>query len=332
MSGPRLIVFGCLTTDNVVTAEGRLLPQSYGGNCLYAALGARVWSDRVGIVSRYGAGYSKAPIDLLGSLGVETGGIRKLDVPHGRNVAFAYREDGGRTRRFPPELVARIPAAERTRFIDTSLLPDSDERWRQFAPDEDDVPPEWWESIAGAHCAFIPVSKHLRIVRAVRARCDRPVWVQVDSPWHDRTDAATDHATPLFSQIDSLLPSEDDVEAFCPDAPIEQTVLKLLDRGARTLVLKLGAAGCRVFKRGKGRIAEIATVPVIARDPTGAGDALCGGFLAGMDITGDIMTAARYGAVSASFAVEAHGLTGLVGGSREEAKDRLQSMIARQPR
>jgi sugar/nucleoside kinase (ribokinase family) len=331
MSGPRLIVFGCLTTDNVVTAEGRLLPQSFGGNCLYAALGARVWSDRVGVVSRYGAGYSETPIDLLGSLGIDTQGVKKLDVPHGRNVAFAYRADGSRTRRFASGLIERIPAEERARFIDTSLLPDSDQRWRQFAPDDEDVPPGWWESVAGVHCAFMPVSKHLRISRAVRARCDRRVWVQVDSPWHDGKDAETDHATPLFSQIDALLPSEDDVEAFRPGAPIEQTALALLESGAGALVLKIGAAGCRLFRRGEGRIAEIGAVPVVARDPTGAGDAFCGGFLAGMDITGDVVAAARYGAVSASFAVEAHGWAGLLAGSGKEAADRLRWMTTKQP-
>jgi hypothetical protein len=39
------------------------------------------------------------------------------------------------------------------------------------------------------------------------------------------------------------------------------------------------------------------------------------------------VTAARYGAVSASFAVETYGLAGLVGSSRKEANDRLQSLL-----
>ena len=327
MSPPQLIVFGCLTPDNVVTADGELLPQNYGGNCLYSALGARVWSDRVGVVSRYGAGYSEAPIDLLRGLGVDTSGVRNLGIPHGRNVAFAYRADGSRTREFPPELIARIPSEERARFVDTSLLADADERWRQFAPDDEDVPADWWEEVAGVHCAFMPVSKHLRIAQRVRSRPDRPIWFQVDSPWHDRRRPEVDYAGRLFRQIDALLPSEADVESFRPGEPIGPTVLGLLDRGAATLVLKLGAAGCRIFRRGEGQIAEIPAVPVHARDPTGAGDAFCGGFLAGMQISNDVVTAARYGAVSASFAVETYGLAGLVGSSRKEANDRLQSLL-----
>jgi len=326
MSGPRLVIFGCLTTDNVVTAEGELLPTAYGGNCLYAALGARVWSDSVGVVSRYGFGYSEAPLELLRSRGVDTAGVRNLGVPHGRNIAFAYREDGGRTRRFPSELIARIPAEERARFIDVSLLPDADERWRQFAPDAEDAPPEWWESVVGVHGAFMPVSKHLRIAQTVRSRRGPSIWLQIDSPRHDRHNAEADHATRLFGQIGALLPSEADVDAFRPGAPVEPTVLGLLDRGARTVVVRLGAAGCRIFRFGEGLIAEIAAVPVLARDPTGAGDAFCGGFLAGLQISGDVVMAARYGAVSASFAVEAHGLAGLAGSSFKDATDRLRSL------
>ena len=89
-------------------------------------------------------------------------------------------------------------------------------------------------------------------------------------------------------------------------------------------MLKLGAAGCRVFKRGEGLIAEIAAVPVVARDPTGAGDAFCGGFLAGMDITGDVVTGRALRRCFGLLRGRGAGLAGLVGGSREEAADRLR--------
>ena len=327
MTGPQLVIMGNLTTDNVVTAEGECLPQTFGGNCLYSALGARVWSERVGVVSRYGLGYSEEPFERLRSLGVDTSGIRALDAPHGRNVAFAYRADGSRTRAFPPEVIARIPAAERARFIDTSLLSDADERWRQFAPDGEDVPPDWWSTVVAVHCAMMPVSKHLQIAATVRAKRDVAVWLQIDSPWHDHRAPEVGHATNLFRQIDAVLPSEADVEAYRPGEPVEETVRAMLDDGAKMVVLKMGPAGCSIFERGRGLIAEIPVVPVIARDPTGAGDAFCGGFLAGMQISGEVATAARYGAVSASFAVEAPGLAGLIKCSRPEANDRLESIM-----
>jgi sugar/nucleoside kinase (ribokinase family) len=327
MTGPELVIFGNLTTDNVITAEGELLPQNFGGNCLYSALGARVWSDRVGVVSRYGSGYSEKPFDLLRSLGIDTSGIRHLGVPHGRNVAFAYRAGGDRTREFPPELMAQIPEAERARFIDTSLLPDAEERWRQFAPDGDDVPPHWWETVTAVHCALMPVFKHRQIAQKVRAQRVRSIWLQIDSPWHDHRAPGAGDAAELFARIDAVLPSEADVEAYRPRARIEQTVLAMLDDGAKAVILKMGAAGCRIFQRHHGLVADIPAVRVVARDPTGAGDAFCGGFLAGMHISDDVVTAARFGVVSASFAVEAPGLAGLVQSSRQAADERLSSIM-----
>jgi ribokinase len=317
--------------DNIITANGTLLPQTFSGNCIYAALGARVWSESVGVVSRYGAGYSEEPLELLRSRGIDTTGIRHRGVPHGRNVAFAYRADGSRTREIPPELLARIPLAERARFFDTTLLPDADAQWHLSAPDGDDVPLDWWDGIAGVHCAFMPVRKHVQIAEMVRRRRGDAVWVQVDSPWHDACNPDVDYLTPLMRVIDALLPSEADLDAARPGASIAETTRVVLDAGAKTIVLKLGPAGCRVFTRDAGLIAEIPAVDVIARDPTGAGDAFCGGFLAGMHETNDVVTAARYGAVAASFAVEAPGLTALAASSRREADARLRSITTPRP-
>jgi sugar/nucleoside kinase (ribokinase family) len=151
-------------------------------------------------------------------------------------------------------------------------------------------------------------------------------------PSYDPRIPEVGHLGPLFRQIDALPPSEADVEAFRPGALAAQTTLALLDAGARTVVLKLGASGCQVFEAGAGLIAEIPAVAVVPRDPTGAGDAFCGGFLAGMQVSSEATTAARYGAVSASFVVEATGLAGLVASSREAAEDRLRSIMNQRTR
>jgi sugar/nucleoside kinase (ribokinase family) len=327
MSGPEVAIFGCLTPDNVVTADGECLPQAFGGNALYGALGAKVWSDRVGMVSRFGAGYPLACFELLRSLNVDIGGVRDLGKPHGRNVAFAYKADGSRTRAFPQEIIDRIPHAERARFIDSSTLPDALERWHEFAPDDSDVPAGWWQTLRGIHCATMPVGKHRRIARACRARFGSSGWIQIDSPFYDADAPPGDRDQGLYNDINALLPSEADLETFWPGGDPDETVITLLDRGARAAVLKLGSAGCRIFERGRGLTAEIPVVPVEARDPTGAGDSFCGGFLVGMLKTGHLIDAARYGTVSASFAVETRGLDGLVRSTRQDALDRLNSLM-----
>lgn len=326
MSAPDLVIFGCLTLDNVVTAKGECLPQTFGGNCLYAALAARLWCERVGVVSRAGENYPEAAFDLLHRREIDVAGIRRMAGPHGRNMAFAYRPDGSRTRVIPPELIARLPAAERDRFVDTTLLPDARERWLAFAPDPADVPGLWWESLSGAHCAFMPVLRHRQIAATLRARRGGAAWLQIDSPWHDAGDPDTDHTIALFPLLDSVLPSEVDLEKYRPGAAFEDTVRDLLQRGARRIVLKRGGAGCSVFEAGRGLVAEIPALPVAAVDPTGAGDAFCGGFLAGLRLTGDVIAASRHGTVAASFAVEAPGVARLVDATPAEVARRLAAI------
>jgi sugar/nucleoside kinase (ribokinase family) len=326
MSQPDLVIFGCLTLDNVVTAAGERLPQTFGGNCLYAALGARLWHDRVGIVSRCGAGYPEACFDLLRDVGIATAGIRRVDQPHGRNMAFVYRADGSRTRVFPPEVIAAIPPAERARFVDTTLLPNAEELWHACAPGAADMPDAWWGGVTGVHNAFMPVAKHRDVAAAVRARHGARTWLQIDSPWHDHLAPHIDHATPLLSALDAVLPSEVDLERFRPDTPFDATLAAMVAHGARTIVLKRGAAGCAVFEAGCGCVAEIGALPVPVADPTGAGDAFCGGFLAGVRLTGDVVAAARYGTVSASFAVESAGVERLARVDRGAAAARLAAL------
>ena len=75
------------------------------------------------------------------------------------------------------------------------------------------------------------------------------------------------------------------------------------------------------------RLLEVPALPVVAIDPTGAGDAFCGGFLAGLMRTGDAFAAACFGTVSASFAVEAFGPFHLLGATPGSAAERLSLLL-----
>ncbi len=323
-----LVCAGSLTLDNVVTAEGRQLPQSYGGNVLYSALGARIWHDAVGLVSRAGADFPAACVDMLAARGLRTEGIRRLDQRHGMNVAFCYRPDGSRVRAFPPEVIAAIAPQERQRFIDYGIA-DVDTRfaiWTAFAPDGADIPDHWMPAIAALHCAAMPVQRHHAI--AVRMRREADAWVQIDSPWYDERALGRDEATGLFALLDAILPSEDDVARASPGRPIADTLAGMKHQGAQCIVLKRGARGSRIFSTASAPL-DIPALPGAAVvDPTGAGDAFCGGFLAGIHLTGDPVQAALYGTVSASFAIAAPGIDGLLATSRDRAQQRLVVMRA----
>ena len=49
---PNLILIGGLTLDNVIAANGQVKLSQSGGNGAYSAVGAIVWVDQVGLVSK----------------------------------------------------------------------------------------------------------------------------------------------------------------------------------------------------------------------------------------------------------------------------------------
>jgi ribokinase len=96
--------------------------------------------------------------------------------------------------------------------------------------------------------------------------------------------------------------------------------------GCEIVVAKRGGRGQAVLDvQGKHKW-EIPAYPARLADPTGAGDAYCGGFLAGLKKTYDPLQAALYGNVAASLAVEGSGALYALGVAPGLAQARLSAM------
>jgi sugar/nucleoside kinase (ribokinase family) len=80
-----------------------------------------------------------------------------------------------------------------------------------------------------------------------------------------------------------------------------------------------GARGCTVFVNGEAR--QIPGFPAREVDPTGAGDVFAAAFLVRLSETHDPFQAARFANATASFCVEASGVTGIP--TREQVQARL---------
>jgi sugar/nucleoside kinase (ribokinase family) len=103
-----------------------------------------------------------------------------------------------------------------------------------------------------------------------------------------------------LARADLVLANEDEFAALEIGAPENWTT------EFQNLILKRGPRGALWLKRGQ-EVASVKAEDVKVIDTTGAGDAFCGGFLAGMQKTNDPLLAVLHGNVSASLKVEGTG-------------------------
>jgi sugar/nucleoside kinase (ribokinase family) len=94
------------------------------------------------------------------------------------------------------------------------------------------------------------------------------------------------------------------------------------------VALRQGAKGATVHRADTGETWHIPAFATQIVDPTGAGNAFCGGFLVGWVQSGDIRLAGLYGAVAASFLVEQVGLPLAPASKGPEAQQRLAILQA----
>jgi ribokinase len=130
---------------------------------------------------------------------------------------------------------------------------------------------------------------------------------------------------PVLPIVDAFLPSRTEATELLGRWPgAAQAVRELAELGAPTAVIKLGTEGS-VGLRGE----ELATLPAATTDPvdpTGCGDAFCGGFLVGLTETGDLRRAMAYGTVSAGLVADDHGAAHALDVSRDEVLRRLANV------
>ncbi|MBA2557345.1 MAG: hypothetical protein H0V12_08405, partial [Chloroflexi bacterium] len=91
----RYLAIGGMTIDDVVLDDGTYHAAIPGGNALYATLGARLWSDRVGLMSFVGSDHPPAVLERLEACGIDVSLVARLEMPS-IHLWILYEPDGRR--------------------------------------------------------------------------------------------------------------------------------------------------------------------------------------------------------------------------------------------
>jgi len=299
-----LVTFGYLTLDDLVLEDGQVLRDTLGGGALFSAVGARAWGSAVGIHSCVGEDYPSAYRSQIESAGLDLTGVR---VGPNRSLRLWLLEEGGLRKQQLPKLASGLVAE-----MDAGRGP----------------LPEKYHAARGFHVAPAMPASQTAAIRAIRAVSPRAV-VTLDIWTESFFDPGPYRDLAFLAQVDAFLPSDKEVEALWGTDDLPATMRQLATRGPRAVAVKQGDSGSLLYDRQWDRLWQVPSVPVVAVDSTGAGDAYCGGFLAGLVATGDPLEAALWGTVSASFAVEGHGATAGMGVELARAHCRLEELRPR---
>jgi sugar/nucleoside kinase (ribokinase family)/fructoselysine-6-P-deglycase FrlB-like protein len=297
-SSRRVVVVGNLTVDDVVLADGRTSMGSLGGNAIYSALAARMWTASPGVVTRRGEDFPAEHLQALAGLGVDVDGVVAVNGPTVRNWVL-YADDGSRT------WVYRTPR----------------ERSAEVAVQPADVPARWLaeEPAPVVHVAAMPLPAARAIVDSVRAA--RPAAVLTLDTHEDWVAGHQAELTELARAVDLFVPSREELAVLAGHEDVDRAVRDLLAAGVPAVVVKLGVEGALVADADGVR--RVPALDVDALDTTGAGDAFCGGLAAGLARGDDLTEAVRRGCVSASFAVETFGSMSLARVGKDDAAARM---------
>lgn len=154
-----------------------------------------------------------------------------------------------------------------------------------------------------------PTAELLRHARA------EGVTTFLDTVWDD-TGRWMNILAPCLPYIDYFVPSLPEGQALTGlDDPIEVTHA-LLDRGVRTVGLKMGVDGCLVVS-GDGQTIRLPSFQVNVVDATGAGDAFAAGFIAGVWYAWPLEETARFANAVGALCVTGLGASGGVGSLSE---------------
>ena len=295
-----LVTVGHFAIDLISSPKITTPKPTLGGPPTYVSVAARKLNAKVSVISKVGEDFSSSHIAWLNANGVDLSGLK------------------------------RIKGASTTRFILKYT------NWKRQLQLKSRAPPILPEDIPnslqakGIHVAPVAneISRNLvdklRTLTNVLSLDPQGFAREFDTEGNMHLKRWDDQQ--VLEQIDLYKSSSSEIKMVTGLADLRLAMKKIHDYGAKIVIVTRGMKGSKLLL--EGRLYDIpACKPRIVRDPTGAGDAFTGGFLAEYVKGKDPVWCACIGSASASFVVE--GVGPEVFGEKEEIYARASKIYGK---
>jgi sugar/nucleoside kinase (ribokinase family) len=311
LPSPRNILAGQLRRDFVVLPDGQLCLDIPGGNLLYAAAGLTVWepSPPPGLIARVGNDYPQAWLNEYSRRGLDTRGINILEEQVDLRSFYTYADLVQRVSEDPTAYFSKVGQPfpkDLYGYEAEKNEPDSRSRLSITSLRHVDIIPEYLDATA-AHLCPVDFLSHSLLPAILRQAGFTMITID-PSPGYMNS-SFRDDVPAVVTGLNAFLPSEEEVRNLFlgRSTDLWEMADELGSYGCEIIVIKRGELGQLLYDAVSRKRWEIPAYPVQTIDPTGAGDAFCGGFLAGFRDTFDPLQAVVHGNISSSLVIEGHG-------------------------
>lgn len=337
ISSPRFLIAGQLNRDYLIPPSGEPIVDTPGGSVLYAAVGHLIWDSEspTGIISRVGEDFPQKWLDKFSKSRIDTRGVTIL--PHELDLRrfIAYTNFTTKSTRDPVSHFSRIGKSIPKKLLgyqDKTHLLDSRIKTLPTSLRQGDIPSEYFDASAVHFCPLDYLSHSL--LPAILRRAEFPIITLDPSPGY-MNPTFWDDIPALITGLTAFVTSEANLRFLfqARSSDLWEMAEAIASFGCEIVIVKCGQSGQRLYDAESGKRWDVPQYPVEVVDPTGMGDAFCGGFLAGYQRTYNPLEAVLFGNVSASLVGEGSGaffaldaLPGLASARLESLREDVKSV------
>ena len=306
---PTYVIAGHVNREYILPPSGRPLLDAPGGTALYAAGGLLPWDQNVGLLARIGEDYPRPWIKEIEARGIDTSGIEILEQSLDLRAFHAYNDNFEVTHGSPVSQFARRGLTFPKILLgyqDPGEI-EKDTRNPDLLSPLASVIPESYREARAAHLCPLDFVSHNQLTTALQAGSVTTMTLEPSASYMNP--GFFKDLRVIITRLTAFLPSEEELRGLFwgTTHDLWEMATAIGEYGCDFVVIRQGGHGQSVYDvQGKHRW-EIPAYPARPADPTGAGDAFCGGFLAGYRRSYDPVEASLYGNVSASLKLEGSG-------------------------
>jgi sugar/nucleoside kinase (ribokinase family) len=309
---PTFVFAGRLYRDYYITADDEPVLDVLGGNVPYAAVGAKIWEQEPppGIMARVGEDFPQAWLQELEQKGIDTSGVRVLPKAVDVRNFYVYKDKVTRVSGDPIPHFARLGIDYPKALLGYKDRRDELDSRVDTAPTslrQNDIPESYQDAVA-AHLCPLDYISHSLMPAAFRQSGFTTVTLDPVSSYMNPT--FWSDIPSLVTGLTAFIPAEEDLRALFEgkSEDIWEMAEALTGYGCEHVVIKRGERGQWLYDAASKSRWEIPAYPARVANPTGVGDAFCGGFLAGYRQSYDPLEATLYGNIAASIISEGSGI------------------------